>query len=251
MRFIKKSNGCNDSHPQENCWFFYHTLANRDVCERKTSIMDMHVLRSIIKKPAIFLRVRVVTNGFFILLLSTLLLPISGCVFVAGAAAGAAGVAIVYDHRKIEHILEDRKIIQRIDDQLADIPDLHKNSHIDVTSFNRIVLLTGQAQSSLLRQQIDETAKGTQGVMRVYNQITVGPNVSPVTHANDIWITTKIRTEMLATKNLASGSIKVVTENGSVYMMGMVTHDQANIAVDIARRVSGVSRVVKIFHYTG
>ncbi len=180
----------------------------------------------------------------------SLVFLLQGCVFVAGAAAGAAGIAVVYDHRKIERILEDQKITQKISDQLADIPDLRDHARVDVTCFNHVVLLTGQTQTPLLRQQIEDVARSVSGVEKVYNQITVGSIASPLTHANDTWITTKIKTEMLATDNLRSSLIKVVTENGSVYLMGVVSKDQADISVNIARKVSGVRRVVKIFQYT-
>lgn len=185
---------------------------------------------------------------FIPLLISVLLLP--GCIFMAGAAAGAAGIAMVYDHRKIENILEDQRIVDTIKDKLYHMPDIRYQSHIEVASFNRVVLLVGETPTAELRQRVETVAQEMPNVKRIYNEITVQGPVSALTQASDSWITTKIKTEMLATSGLKSGSIKVITENGTVYLMGLVTHDQADMAVDIARDVSGVQRVMKIFKYT-
>ncbi len=185
-----------------------------------------------------------------LLLMAAIILSLQGCIFVAGAAAGAAGVAVVYDHRKLEKIALDQKIANSIYNQIHATPEFRDNTHIEVTCFNQVVLLTGEAISPQLKQQADGFARHTAGVTKVYNEITIKGPTSSLTHASDSWITTKIKTQMLATKGLASGTIKVVTENGSVYLLGIVSREQADIAVDIARQVAGVQRVVKIFQYT-
>ena len=179
-----------------------------------------------------------------------LALTLQGCIFAVGAAAGAAAVAVVYDHRTISNTLEDTNIANKISDKLSQIPELRDDSHIDVTVFNGVVLLTGQTPSTKARDQAGEIAKATKGVFKVYNQVSIQGPTSSLTRTSDSWITTKIRTEMLATKNLKSSSIKVITENGTVYLMGIVTRQQAEYSVDIARKVSGVQKVVKIFEYS-
>jgi osmotically-inducible protein OsmY len=183
-----------------------------------------------------------------IFLLFLIVFCLEGCFFAAGAAAGAAGVAVVYDHRKLEKIIQDQQIASAVANKITANPDL-RASHIEVTCFNQIILLTGETTSEELRQQAGTLAQETPEVTRVYNQITVKGPTSSLTRASDSWITAKIKTQMLATEGLQSGTIKVVTENGTVYLMGIVTREQANIAVDIARQVSGVQRVVKIFQY--
>lgn len=185
-----------------------------------------------------------------LLTLIIMALSLQGCIFVVGAAAGAAGIAAVYDHRKIEKIAADQKVTNTIVDRLQRDPEISQSdSHIDVTCFNNVVLLTGQATSPELRQQAESIARNTDNVKRVYNELTVEGPTSSLTRTSDSWITTKIKTQMLATKDLQSGTIKVTTENGSVYLMGMVTHQQADMAVQIARKVSGVQKVMKIFQY--
>jgi len=176
-------------------------------------------------------------------------LSLQGCIFVAGAAAGAAGIAVVYDHRKLEKILLDEKLAKNATAKLQ-ASHIKENSHIEVTCFNQVVLLTGEATNASVRQEAEDIVRSVPETKRIYNQITIKGPASSLTQASDSWITAKIKTEMLATKDLKSGTIKVVTENGTVYLMGTVNRDQADVAVDIARQVQGVQRVMKIFQYT-
>lgn len=185
----------------------------------------------------------------FIMLFLTL--GLQSCFFVAGAAAGAAAIAVVYDHRTIQKSLEDTEIANKISDKIHKNPELHTESHIEVTVFNRIVLLTGETPNQAWKEKAEDIAKSTPDVTRIYNQITIQNPTSSLTHTSDSWITTKIKGQMLATEDLKSSSIKVVTENGVVFLMGIVTKQQADIAVDIARQVSGVQKVMKIFQYKG
>lgn len=186
-----------------------------------------------------------------LILLITVCSLLQGCFFVVGAAAGAAGAAAVYDHRKLEKIMDDQKITNAIVDKIrADTEMRESTSHIEVTTFNHVVLLSGETTTPALKQRADTLAHSVPNVTRVYNEITIKGPTSALTRTSDSWITTKIKTQMLATKGLKSGTIKVVTENGSVYLMGKVSREQADTAVDIARQVSGVQRVVKIFQYT-
>ena len=178
-----------------------------------------------------------------------LALSLQGCVFVAGAAAGAAAIAVVYDHRTITSTFHDTQIANKIIDRMHIDPGLHYESHIEVTVFNRIVLLTGETPRASLRQKAGEIAKSVPGVERVYNQLTLEGPTSTLTRTSDSWITTKIKSEMLATENLKSGSIKVVTENGVVYLMGIVKREQGDAAINIARQVTGVQRVIRVFQY--
>lgn len=185
-----------------------------------------------------------------LIIMISLALSLQGCFFVAGAAAGAAGVAVVYDHRKLEGILKDQEITKKVSDKIVANHALSDGNHIEVTTFNQVVLLTGETSTADERQQAEEIARSNPDVTKVYNELTVKGATSTLTRTSDSWITTKIKTEMLATQDLKSGTIKVVTENGTVYLMGIVTRSQADMAVDIARKASGVQKVVKIFKYT-
>lgn len=185
-----------------------------------------------------------------ILALIALSLSLEGCIFVVGAAAGAAAVGAVYDHRTIERTLEDKQMANTITERLkAASLSSWNESHIEITTFHHIVLLTGETPYAHYREQAEQIAKSVRDVAKVYNQITVQQPTSSLTRTSDTWITTKIKTQMLANEDLKSGNIKVITENGSVFLMGIVSRSQAEIAVDIARQVAGVQRVIKIFQY--
>lgn len=185
-----------------------------------------------------------------ILLIICLSFSLQGCIFVCGAAAGAAAIACVYDHRTITNAISDSRIATKIVHRLRFNSALRDQSHIDVNVYHRIVLLTGETPNIEWRQQAEEIAKSVAGVARVYNQISLQGPTSALTRTSDSWITTKIKTQMLTTENLKSGSIKVITECGTVYLMGIVSREQADIAVDLSRQVSGVQKVVKVFQYT-
>lgn len=184
----------------------------------------------------------------FILVIATLC-SLQGCFFVAGAAAGAAAVAVVYDHRKLESILTDNKITRESAEKINADPNF-KGSHIEVACFNRVVLLTGQTPTGELREEAEAIVRNIPNVTRIYNQIIIRAPTSNITRASDSWITAKIKSQLLATKGMKSGTVKVVTENGTVYLMGLVSKDQAETAATIASQVDGVQRVMKIFQYT-
>ncbi len=182
--------------------------------------------------------------------LLAIVLSLQGCVFAAGAAAGAAAIAVVYDHRKIEKIILDQRIASAIKERIEANEELSTKAHINVTCFNQTVLLTGEAITKEMREEAEVIARGTPDVQHVYNALTLQAPSSSLTRTSDAWITTKIKTKMLADKELESSTIKVVTENGTVYLLGIVSRDQADIAVEIARQESGVQKVVRIFQYT-
>ncbi len=184
-----------------------------------------------------------------LLTIAGLSLSLSGCIFVAGAAAGAATIAVVYDHRTITNTFKDTHIANQVVHKIRVNPHLFHDSHIEVSVFHRVVLLTGETPDSRWRREAGELASQTPGVVKVYNQISVEGPTSTLTHTSDSWITAKIKGLMLTNSDLRTGSIKVVTENGVVYLMGSVTHTQSDIAVNISRQVSGVQKVVKIFTY--
>ncbi len=185
----------------------------------------------------------------FIISTIAITLSLQGCFFVAGAAAGAAAVVVVYDHRKLESILMDNQITHDAANKINE--DINfKGSHIEISCFNRTVLLTGQTPTPELRQEAEEIVHSVPNVKRIYNQITIKAPTSSMIRASDSWITTKIKTQLLATKGMQSGTIKVTTENGTVYLMGIVSREQADIAATIASQVTGVQRVMKIFQYT-
>lgn len=182
-------------------------------------------------------------RSIIFLLVSSLL---TGCfaVVVAGAAVGMVG----YERRSIATIESDTRIFHKVHTAIVKDPRF-RESHIDVSSFNRVVLLVGQTPTASLRVLAEKIAQNIPNVSRVYNEITVNYPISLQERANDVWITGQVRSSMLTQKGLESGSIRIVTENGVVYLMGIATHEQANLAVHVARQIQGVKKVVKVFQY--
>lgn len=178
-----------------------------------------------------------------VMLLSVLL---GGC--FAAVAVGAAGGLIVYDQRSIPMIERDARIFYNLRKDIVSKPEFH-DSRISVTSFNEVVLLTGQTPSASLRVQAEKIALATPRVRRVYNEISVGQPIALSKQGNDTWITGQVRSKLLTQKDLSSGSIRVVTEDGNVYLMGAVTPEQATLATSAARQIKGVRKVVKVFQY--
>lgn len=172
---------------------------------------------------------------------------LAGCIgaFIAGAAAGGL---IVYDRRSIAMTATDTRIRHQVTQALAK-DGAFTNSHIVVSSFHQIILLVGQTPLASLRARAERVANTVADIKKIYNEIEISSPSSNMTRSSDAWVTTKVKSKMLATKGLHSGEIKVVTENGAVYLMGIVTKEQSDLAVDVARRVSGVQKIVKVFRY--
>jgi osmotically-inducible protein OsmY len=183
-----------------------------------------------------------------LLLLIVFLGLLHGCApaMVAGAAGGAAAA---HDERSAAAMLEDNVIEARAKDSIYGDPELVKKVHVNVTSVNHVVLLTGETLSGPLRDKVVDMVSRLEKVKRVHNEIRVADLTDFQSRANDTWLTSKVKTQMIATKGFDSTRVNVTTENGTVYLMGLVTHAEGDKATDIARNVDGVKRVVKLFEY--
>lgn len=177
-------------------------------------------------------------------LCATILL--TGC--MAAVVVGTAAGLIVYDKRSLPVLESDARIFYLIERAIARDPRFHE-ARVQITSFNQVVLLAGQAPTAFLRQTAETVARNTPNVGYVYNEMTVDFPISYAQRTKDAWITSQVRANLLAEKGLASGSIRVVTENGIVYLMGKTTRKQSLIAANVARQIDGVHKVVKIFQY--
>jgi osmotically-inducible protein OsmY len=183
------------------------------------------------------------------LLALTLCLGISGCSSVINASREAP----------IDDDRGTRTFGSKIDDSLIETkvavnvakasPDLDNNSHIVVTSFNGVVLLAGQTPRADLKQLAEQTASQVQKVKKVNNELQVIEPSSMLARSNDAWLTSKIKTEMLTDSAIPGSRIKVVTENGIVYLLGLLTQAEANRATNLVQGVSGVQKIVKLFEY--
>lgn len=183
------------------------------------------------------------------LILSSLLL--SGCVPVVLVGGAAATATVVHDRRTAGSIVEDQAIELRVKNALRKDGEIADQTHINVTSYNGIVLLSGEAPSQTLRTRAGEIARGGKQVRRVHNEIQIAAPSSAMTRSSDSWITTKVKTSLvgLDIKGFDPTRVKVVTENGTVFLMGMIYHQEADAIVAKTQQVSGVQRIVKLFEY--
>jgi osmotically-inducible protein OsmY len=183
------------------------------------------------------------------ILLLTPTLLLSACLPVAFVAGASAGGAVISDRRTVDTMFQDKKITCKALIQLNSEPRLKHRSHITATTFNRVVLLVGEADTPELRNRAYELVKSVPNVRRINNEIVVCGSLDRKESSLDAWMTTKVKAAMVAEKGLHSTQIKVSTEDNVVYLMGLVTHHQAELAIEVARQVSGVKKVVTLFEY--
>jgi osmotically-inducible protein OsmY len=171
---------------------------------------------------------------------------LGGCVVAAGGAAVAGGFLVAEDRRTVGTMTEDQgievKTSSRLDDRL-------RSSHINVTSYNRMVLLTGEVPNAAARDDAERIARGVENVRGVYNELQVSGNSSLSVRSNDSYITTKVKTRFVDSQKFNPVHVKVVTESGAVYLLGMVKRAEGEAASDVTRTTSGVVKVVRLFEY--
>ncbi len=172
---------------------------------------------------------------------------LSGCagVLVAGAATTAN---IVTDPRTTQEIWDDNNIELQIAGIANKVPFAEK-TRITASAYNGSVVLIGQASDQALLDEFEQKAAQVKGVKKVYNEVKVKAPISLGEISHDSWITTKVKSSLLAKSELSGIKIKVITEDSEVFLLGYVSHQHADMAADIARNISGVKRVVKAFQY--
>jgi osmotically-inducible protein OsmY len=179
-------------------------------------------------------------------LCAALLSQLGGCVAVV--AAGAVGTAVAgNDRRTFGTQTEDQGIEIKAAARLPNI--VGDAGHVNVTSYNRKVLLTGEVRDEAMKRTVADEIRGIANVEAVMNELEVAGPSSYTSRSSDALITSKVKLSLADKKTVSATSFKVVTERGTVYMMGMVTQREGNIAADVAQGVSGVMKVVKMFEY--
>lgn len=180
-------------------------------------------------------------------LLGIALSQLAGCaaVVVGGAATGAA---VVTDRRTAGVFVSDQEIELRAFNRLREAFPQGGVS-VSVTSYNRQVLLTGQVPDEATRTKVGETVRAIPDVRAVFNETAVSGVTSLTSDSNDTTITTKIKTRMLRDDRVPSTKVKVVTEAGVVYLMGLVSKAEGEAAADVSSTTGGVTKVVKLFEY--
>ena len=184
-----------------------------------------------------------------VLFLATLLLQACGPAVVGGAAVGTA--TLIHDRRTSGTVIDDQRIEMNAASAIDDDPKLKGKVHVSATSYNRVVLLTGQVPDAASRARVAALVRAIEGVRRVVNATEVGPAAELSEISADSWITTKVKTALteIDLPDFDPLRVKVVTEKGVVYLMGLVTPAEARAVVEKVRYVDGVKKVVKVFEY--
>lgn len=192
-------------------------------------------------KKSIYFSTQTALKSLFALLLAS---QITACipVVVGGAAAGGAMAA---DRRTSGVYVEDENIELKAAKKIADA--LGDAAHVNITSYKGNVLLTGEVPNEAAKGSAESIVKATESVRNVTNELTIGMKSSISSRANDAYLTSKIKTQFLSENRFQANYVKVVTENSAVYLLGYVTPQEADAAVEIARNTSGVTKVVKVF----
>lgn len=181
-----------------------------------------------------------------LVLCATVGLTLQGCMTLAVGGA-VMGTLAATDRRTLGSQTEDKAIAVKGESRIARIAG--GAGHVNVTSFNRRVLLTGEVRDENMKAAAEREVREIENVRAVVNELAIAGTASFTSRSNDALITTKVKASYVDTKDLYANSIKVVTERGIVYLMGRVTQRESEMAAKVASGVAGVQRVVKVFEY--
>jgi osmotically-inducible protein OsmY len=175
------------------------------------------------------------------------LLLLQGCVPVVIGAAAAGTALVATDPRTTGSQVDDEVVEDKISYTINQ--RFKGDFHVNVTSYNGVVLLTGEVPADTAKADIESIARTTPKVRAVQDELVVGPPSDLNARSNDTLITSKVKTRFVEANKFQINHVKVVTERGVVYLMGLVRRDEADAAAQIASTTSGVQRVVKVFEY--
>jgi len=174
-------------------------------------------------------------------------MTLNGCFPIIATGVGA-GVLLADDRRSNGAMLDDEsieiKVNKAINNKYAD------NVHVNVTSYNRYVLLTGEAPTQTQKDGIEQALKSVPNIRGIYNEIVHGNPSTLGARSNDAYITSKVKARLLDQSKVQTNHVKVVTEGNIVYLLGLVKKSEAQAATDVASTTGGVRKVVKLFEYT-
>jgi osmotically-inducible protein OsmY len=178
-----------------------------------------------------------------VVILSALL---SGC----GAIMSSAGAGPIEDdpgERTLGQQMTDESIETKAKVNINAADDGYDDAHLSIVSYNGFVLVAGQVPSEALKALATDVVREIEDVRRIYNELEVGPVTGAGTRTNDTWITTQVKSKLLASSDTPGTRVKVVTENSVVYLMGLLTEEEGDRVALEAAEVSGAARVVKLF----
>jgi len=187
------------------------------------------------------------SQRLIVALLTAVLL--SGCTTLLVAGAIITTVDILHDRRTVGEYIDDGSIELSAGNILLSRPDIRKNAHLKIVSLNGILLITGSITDETLRQELVERFGNIDGVRQVVDESEITDRSKFFARTNDAWITSQVKSRLLLKTGLDANRIRVITTRGSVYLMGIVTREEADKATEHSRVVRGVKRVVRVFEY--
>lgn len=183
-------------------------------------------------------------------LFATLLLNLQGCIATAVVSTAAVATKVATDPRTAGRQLDDETLEEKVAYNLNKDAQLQEEARINVVSYNGKVLLIGQAPNEMAKDAAKSVAAGVEGVSEVYNEIRISPKIGVGQITKDGWITTKVKSKLFVNGEVKATEVKVITENGEVFLMGNLSHAQSDAAANVARYVSGVTRVIKVIAHS-
>jgi len=184
------------------------------------------------------------------LLLVAVALLITSCTTILVETTGEQGISEDPAERTAGARVEDQSIETKVIVNMKSQEPEFRKANFNVISHNGVVLLVGQVVSNELKNKASEIAsQASSKIKRIHNELEIAGKISLIARSNDAWIATKVRTLMLTNSGVPSRQIRVVAENGAVYLMGLTNQSNGDNAARLARNVSGVTRVIKVFEY--
>ena len=182
-----------------------------------------------------------------IVLIPIILLQGCATAIITGAATG---VTIAHDRRTTGAVIDDQGVEFKAALAIFNNKDIYEQSHINVTSYNGIILITGETLTEQLKQQVYDLVRVIPKVRTIHNELIIAAPSSLPSRSSDAWITSKVKAKITSDRQIDPFYIKVVTEHGVVYLMGIVNQSESDRAVGITSNSAGVQRVVKMFEYS-
>ncbi|AHG72593.1 21 kDa hemolysin [Mannheimia sp. USDA-ARS-USMARC-1261] len=176
-------------------------------------------------------------------------LSLQGCITTAVVTSAAVATKVATDPRSTGTQVDDEILEEKVAYNINKDEQIKQEARINVVAYNGKVLLIGQAPSMDVVENAKNLAAGAEGVTEIYNEIRQGEKIGFGQITQDSWITTQVKSKLLVNGEVKATEVKVVTENSEVFLMGKVSHVQADAAAEVARNVGGVTKVVKVFSY--
>ena len=184
-----------------------------------------------------------------IVLCSLSLVSLQGCITAAVVGTAAVATKVATDPRSAGRQVDDETLEEKVAYNLNKDAQLQQEARINVVAYNGKVLLIGQVPNESAKETAKNVAAGVDGVNEIYNELRTGEKISVAQIAKDSWITTNIKSRLFVNSEVKATEVKVITENGEVFLMGQLSSSQSDAAAEVARHVNRVSKVVKVITY--